>query len=161
MNKVSNRRLNQQPAMDHLREMHRVRAEGANTGIATIPPEDKSRSAASERRRNVRYKCAGSAEFYTEGIDVRTRAAVSDISRSGCYVEMQATSPVHTLVDLFITVNGIGVRVKGVVRTSYPLLGMGIAFTEISPDRTTARLRVLQNDGGGQFQKSAPLARGE
>ena len=111
-----------------------MRAAGANTGITTIPPENKSRSAASERRRDVRYKCTGSAEFYTEGIDVRTRAAVSDISCSGCYVEMQATSAVNTLVDLLITVNGIGVRVKGGVRTSYPLLGMGIAFTEISKE---------------------------
>jgi hypothetical protein len=109
-----------------------VRAMGAITGIATIPPEGKVQNAASERRRDVRHKCEGTAEFYTEGVDVRTRAAVSDISRSGCYVEMQATSPVNTLVDLLITVNGMGVRVKGVVRTSYPLLGMGIAFTEIS-----------------------------
>jgi hypothetical protein len=119
-----------------------VRAPGANTGIATIPPEDKSRNAASERRRDVRHKCEGAAEFYTEGVDVRTRAAVSDISRSGCYVEMQATSPVNTLVDLLITVNGIGVRVKGIVRTSYPLLGMGIAFTEISKE-TQAQLEEL------------------
>ncbi len=105
-----------------------------NTRIATMPLEDKSRTAAVERRRDPRYKCEGSAEFHTEGIDVRTRATVSDISRSGCYVELQATSHVNTSVDMLITVNGIGVRVKGIVRTSYPLLGMGIAFTEISKE---------------------------
>jgi len=33
-----------------------------------------------------------------------------------------------------------------------------IAFTEISPDETTAQLRVLQNEGGGNFQIGTPLA---
>jgi PilZ domain len=120
--------------MDYLTEIDHVKVAEVNPGIAIIAREDNSRNIASERRRDVRHKCEGTAEFYAEGIDVRTRAAVSDISRSGCYVEMQATSPVNTLVDLLITVNGIGVRVKGVVRTSYPLLGMGIAFTEISKE---------------------------
>ena len=72
--------------------MHGVKSAEANPGIAIIPTEDSSRIATLERRRDVRYKCNGNAEFHTEGIDVRTRAAVSDISRSGCYVELQATS---------------------------------------------------------------------
>ena len=120
--------------MDHRTETHGVKSADANPGIAVIPAGDGSRNAALERRRDVRYKCNGSAEFHTEGIDVRTRAAVSDISRSGCYVELQATSQVNTPVDMLITVNGIGVRIKGVVRTSYPLLGMGIAFTNVEPE---------------------------
>jgi hypothetical protein len=119
-----------------------LKSPGANPGIATIPQDGESRNVAPERRRDVRYKCEGSAEFHTEGIHVRTSAAVSDISRSGCYVELQATSAVNTLVDLLITVNGIGVRAKGVVRTSYPLLGMGIAFTDIS-EEAQAQLEEL------------------
>ena len=123
-----------QQGMDHLTEIDRVKVAQAKPGIAIIPREDNSRNAALERRRDVRYKCEGTAEFHTEGIDVRTSAVVSDISRSGCYVELQATSPVNTSVDMLITVNGAGVRVKGVVRTSYPLLGMGIGFTDISKE---------------------------
>ncbi len=78
-----------------------MKSAEANPGVAIVPPEDSSRNAALERRRDVRYKCA---EFHTAGIDVRTRAAVSDISRSGCYVELQATSQVNTSVDMLITV---------------------------------------------------------
>src|SRR6266446_3399744 len=102
--------LSSQPDMDHRTEIHGVKSAEANPGVAIVPPEDSSRNAALERRRDVRYKCDGSAEFHTAGIDVRTRAAVSDISRSGCYVELQATSQVNTSVDMLITVNGIGVR---------------------------------------------------
>ena len=114
--------------------INHVKVAELSRGIVVIPQDDNSRNTVSERRRDVRHKCEGVAEFYTEGIDERTHAAVSDISRSGCYLEMQATSPVKTLVDLLITVNGIAVRVKGIVRTSYPLLGMGIAFTDITQD---------------------------
>ena len=88
-------------------------------------------------------------EFQTQGIDVRTSAVVSDISRSGCYVELQATSPVNTSVDMLITVNGAGVRVKGVVRTSYPLLGMGIGFTNISKEAQVQLEELILSCAGG------------
>ena len=89
----------------------------------------------SEKRRSPRYKCEGSAEFRFEGSTVRTWATVTDVSRSGCYVEMQTTSPADTKVDMIIEVMGIRASVKGVVRVSYPFLGMGIAFTEITPEQ--------------------------
>ena len=87
-----------------------------------------------EKRRNLRYKCEGSAEFRNEGSTVRTWATMTDLSRSGCYLEMQATSPVETPLSMTIEVTGIRVRVKGIVRVSYPFLGMGIAFTEVCED---------------------------
>ena len=144
--------------MDRRTEMHGVKSAEANPGIAIIPIEDSSRIATLERRRDVRYKCNGNAEFHTEGIDVRTRAAVSDISRSGCYVELQATSQVNTAVDMLITVNGIGVRVKGVVRTSYPLLGMGISFTEISKEAQVQLEELILSCSGGTSPLSTNAA---
>jgi hypothetical protein len=65
-----------------------------------IQPSDPSQVA--EKRGEPRYKCEGSAEFRTEGFEVRTWARVTDLSRSGCYVEMQATSPLNTAVTLMI-----------------------------------------------------------
>lgn len=88
----------------------------------------------SNRRKNPRYKCEGSVEFRTEGIEVRTWATLTDISRGGCYVEMQATSPPGTHVNMVIDLKGVRIRVKGTVRISYPLLGMGIFFTDISKE---------------------------
>jgi hypothetical protein len=95
-----------------------------------------------ERRRNPRYKCEGSAEFRSEGSDIRTWATITDLSRGGCYVEVQATSPRDTPVDMVIDVKGVRARVRGVVRVSYPFLGMGIAFTEITDD-SRARLNDI------------------
>jgi hypothetical protein len=86
-----------------------------------------------ERRRNPRYKCEGSAEFRVGGSDVRTWGTFTDISMNGCYVEMTATFPVGSIVDLGLELKGLRARVSGEVRVSYPLLGMGIAFRDVSP----------------------------
>jgi hypothetical protein len=111
---------------------------------ATVPAagNNMGSSLSTDKRRHPRYKCEGSVEFRTDSIDVRTWATVTDISSSGCYVEMQATSQVGTHVDMVIEVKSIRVRGKGVVKTSYPLLGMGIAFTEIT-EAEQARLEEL------------------
>jgi len=118
----------QQDNIEYLRALKRAHENSA----ASAPASQQSTCPHPDRRRNPRYKCEGSAEFRIEGSDVRTWATVTDLSRSGCYVEMQATSPVDTPVDMGIEVRGIRVQVKGCVRVCYPFLGMGIAFTEIA-----------------------------
>jgi hypothetical protein len=69
-----------------------------------------------------------------EGSDVHTWGTVTDISQNGCYVELMATFPVGAIVDLQLELNEIRAHVKGEVRVSYPCLGMGIAFREISDE---------------------------
>jgi hypothetical protein len=88
----------------------------------------------SEKRRSPRYKCEGSVEMREEGCDVRTWATFSDVSLHGCYVEAQATYPVATLLHMKMEANGVRLEVKGNVRVSYPYLGMGVAFVEISEE---------------------------
>ena len=95
-----------------------------------------------EKRRSPRYKCEGSAEVREDGCDVRTWATFTDVSVHGCYVEAQATYPAGTILHLKLEVNGMRVETKGAVRVSYPYLGMGIAFTEISEESAT-NLRKL------------------
>jgi PilZ domain len=116
-------------------------------GTADRPPSDAvadsvERFQGSEKRRSPRYKCEGSAELCEDGCDVCTWASFSDISLHGCYVEAQATYPVGTALHLKLEANGVRVEIKGAVRVSYPYLGMGIAFVEIS-DENQARLRKL------------------
>lgn len=97
-------------------------------------PSGSTSSGIPERRRSIRYKCQGSAEFRHEGSDVRIWGTLMDISQHGCYVELMATSAVGSIVNLVLALNEIRAQVKGEVRVSYPCLGMGIAFTEISPE---------------------------
>jgi hypothetical protein len=104
------------------------------------PGEQPLRGA--EKRRSPRYKCEGGIEIFPVDSDLRTWASFTDISMHGCYVEATATFPVGTNVRLKLQVRGIQVQSKGIVRVTYPCLGMGIAFAEMS-EEDRSRLRDL------------------
>lgn len=57
----------------------------------------------------------------------------------GANVEMPTTYGVGTVVALLLELGGNKVEVKGEVRATYPFLGMGIKFGEISKEN---RLRL-------------------
>lgn len=120
------------------------RSAVAPTQDSTSSREPASPEAAShvDRRRSPRYKCEGSAEIREMGCDVRTWATFTDISFLGCYVEAQATYPTGTVLQLKLSVNGFKVEATGNVRVSYPYLGMGIAFVDMT-EETRAQLRQL------------------
>jgi len=60
-------------------------------------------------------------------------------------VEMTATYPVGGTVDLLLELNGIRVKVRGEVRVSYPCLGMGIAFREMSAEDRAQLVAMVQS----------------
>jgi PilZ domain len=123
---------------------------------AATGSEERGDAQDTEHRRSPRYKCEGSAELRQEGLDLRTRATITDISMHGCYVEVTAAFPVGTLLDIKLEVGGMQVSTKGTVRVTHHSRGMGIAFTEISSDDGT-RLRDLLKT---LSQPSVILARG-
>jgi hypothetical protein len=97
-----------------------------------------------EKRRSPRYKYEGSVEMREEGCDVRTWATFTDISMHGCYAEVTATYPVGTVLHLKLAANGFEVQTVSCVRVSYPYLGMGIAFTEMTEGNRTSLREMLQ-----------------
>lgn len=98
------------------------------------PPSTSSAVNWSERRASPRIRCSGSVEFRVGGTGVPIWGTLTDISLHGCYVEMNNTCPIDTKVILVLKSFGIRIEVEGVVRTSYPSLGMGIYFSKINPD---------------------------
>jgi len=108
--------------------------------VGSTGPQTQSPGA--EKRRSPRYKCEGKTELREKGCDVRTWAAFTDISMHGCYVEAQATYPAGTVLDMKLEANGFRVEAKGTVRVTYPYLGMGIAFVDLSEENRT-HLREL------------------
>jgi hypothetical protein len=55
---------------------------------------------------------------------------------------MKTTFPVDTRVDIVLKSFGILIQARGTVRTSYPLLGMGVCFVEIEAGQE-AQLKQL------------------
>lgn len=117
-------------------------ADDAAAPSTTIPADSGERFQGAEKRRSARYRCEGSAELREQGCEVRTWATFADISLHGCYVEAQATYPPGTVLDLKLEADGFRVESKGVVRVTYPYLGMGISFEGMS-EESRSSLRQL------------------
>jgi PilZ domain len=113
---------------------------------------------AGERRQHPRFKCEGTVEFQKDGIEARVTGQVSDISESGCYVEMQATSPPGTALSLVLDVEGIRVHAHGTVQVCYPMLGMGIAFTRVSPADHAELERLVQHLANREAPTAPPVS---
>jgi len=110
---------------------------------ASPAPQDAEQFSGSEKRRSRRYKCQGSAQIREDGCDIPTWASFTDISVHGCYLEAQATYPAGTLLHMKLETNGIRVETKGTVRVTYPYLGMGIAFVDMSEENQAHLRRML------------------
>jgi hypothetical protein len=141
-------------AVAYLRALKRP--DGSQAGTAAAPALEKVAAAAGvavaggidqhpgpEKRRSARYTCEGSVEIQEDGCNVRTWATFTDISLHGCYVETHATYSKGTPLHLRLEANGVRVECKAAsVRVTYPYLGMGIAFVEMS-DLDHTRLKEL------------------
>jgi hypothetical protein len=119
---------------DYLRRLKRDQEQQPQTYVEPAPAPAPADSDPQERRRNPRYKCEGSATFRVEGTNVRTWGTFTDLSCSGCYVELKATFPAGAIIDLELELNGVRAQVKGEVRVSYPFLGMGVAFRDLTTE---------------------------
>ncbi|MGA9979000.1 MAG: PilZ domain-containing protein [Candidatus Sulfotelmatobacter sp.] len=98
-----------------------------------------------EKRRSPRYKCESSVELCQEGSELRTWATCTDMSMHGCYVEAPTTYPVGTNLSMKLQANDFQVQSRGCVRVTYPCLGMGIAFVEMSEENRSRLRQLLRN----------------
>jgi hypothetical protein len=112
-----------------------------------------------DRRRHPRFKCEGTVEFRRDGTEASVTARLTDLSLSGCYVEMQATSAPGTALNMVLEVGGIRACTRGTVQVCYPLLGMGIAFMETAPAELAELERIVRSLAGGEeLQPASPVA---
>jgi c-di-GMP-binding flagellar brake protein YcgR len=59
---------------------------------------------------------------------------LTDLSLGGCYLEISAPFPVSTRVTLSMRAGAIDLRTEGVVRIMHPDKGMGVEFTQSTPE---------------------------
>ncbi|MGB9243091.1 MAG: PilZ domain-containing protein [Candidatus Acidiferrales bacterium] len=87
-----------------------------------------------ERRRFPRVACRIEATVLDELSAMNLRVKVTDISFGGCYAEMLAPLPVKSSVELTLDTSQGAIRARGTVVAAQSGMGMGIAFTAISPE---------------------------
>src|SRR5579859_4379410 len=98
----------------------------------SLTPVRNSELFPGENRWNPRYVCSGSASIKQQGVSYPVHAEVKDLSRGGIYLEMSTPLLVGSQVIVTANIEGISFVADGTVRTSYPLVGMGIVFTNLS-----------------------------
>ncbi len=76
--------------------------------------------------------------------DPPIRCQLTDLSLGGCYLEMPSPFPVTSRVTLSMRAAGVEVRAQGVVRIMHPEKGMGVEFTQATPQHRAAVEKFLE-----------------
>jgi CheY-like chemotaxis protein len=85
-----------------------------------------------DHRREIRYACRLGAEVYRTGVAVPHHCCLTDLSFSGCYLEVPARFPEGATVEIVVRTYDMKLRVRGTVQASHPGFGIGVAFELIS-----------------------------
>jgi len=117
----------------------------------SVPPDP-------DRRKYSRAKLHVPAEFRIAGSEVASRAATSDLSLGGFYLETMFTMPVGTELEVTLHLE-TPVLAVAVVATCDPSFGNGIHFTKMLPeDEETLRLYLEAQEKAAQADESAAAA---
>ena len=93
-------------------------------------------------------KMAVQVELRPEGSAAPLRVETSDISATGCYVEMSMTLAVGSRLSIVLWLEGEKVIAEGIVRTQHPQFGNGIEFVGMSTvdrDKLVRHLKSISN----------------
>ena len=75
--------------------------------------------------------------------DPPIRCQLTDLSLGGCYLEMASPFPASSRVTLSMRAGTVEVRAQGVVRIMHPDKGMGVEFTQATPEHRAAVEKFL------------------
>jgi hypothetical protein len=130
---------------------HAVGAGGAAVAPAPIHRDTYAADTTREGRRRVpRYPCRGGGEIRQPGMKTIVWGSMTDISRTGCYLETLTTLPRNAKCELMLNVEGIEIRSGAEVRVSHPSMGMGLQFIDLEPTDREKLEALLAKLAGGQ-----------
>jgi hypothetical protein len=87
-----------------------------------------------ERRTTLRVPFVAYAEITKAGASTSIGVRISDISKDGCYVDLRSALPEGTAVRIKIRTAMDTCEADATVGYSHPHLGMGLVFTNVSPE---------------------------
>lgn len=76
--------------------------------------------------------------------DPPIRCQLTDLSLGGCYLEISSPFPRSSRVTLSMRAGTVELRVQGIVRVMHPDKGMGVEFTQSTPEDRSALEKFLQ-----------------
>ena len=142
-------------------ETARGHAVGGGLGAAPAPAHkdvfanDTTREG---RRRVPRYACRGGGEIRQPGMKTVVWGSMTDISRTGCYLETLTTLPRGAKCDLMLNIEGMEIRAGAEVRVSHPSMGMGLQFVDVDPTDQKKLDDLLHRLAGGKEHASKAVS---
>ena len=100
-------------------------------------------SAKNDRRKSVRVKCEISVEVRAAAQPVIWGKA-SDLSWGGCFVEMPIPLKAESKFEIVLWLEGSKLRLNGEAASSSPGFGIGVRFTNVSPQAQEALQKYVQ-----------------
>ena len=98
-----------------------------------------------------RHFCCSSIAMQEDGASGHIAAGISDISLTGCYVELLTTLPIGTLLSLLLRLDGMTIRGTAEVRTAHPGVGMGLEFWAMgAADKTVLHQLINRLSGAAK-----------
>jgi|GEM_PF-432059 len=126
---------------------------GTNPVVTEVHPAPAPNAKTQEHRANARFSFTAAAEVIELQSKAKVAGRTSDLSLGGCYVDAINPFPVGTPVTLRLTYAGRTFQVQSAVVYAHAGMGMGIAFTQVTPDQ----LEVLQAWVGQLSGEGEPL----
>jgi len=120
----------------------------------------RAESSGAEKRKATRYPVSAAAEIVETRSRTRLSARAADISLSGCYLDAINLFPVGSAVGLRLTNEARTFECEARVTYSLPGMGMGLAFTRMSPGQA-AVLRDWIAELAGHAGDADPIAPAE
>lgn len=96
------------------------------------------------RRKAERYKLSVGLQLSDGFHGEPMQATTADIGVSGCYVETVFPPAVGARLKVLLWLGSAKLLAKGIVRASYPGVGMGIEFLDLSWEETERLYRFLE-----------------
>jgi hypothetical protein len=100
-------------------------------------------SKAGDRRRDERVPCQLGATVNPAGTSTPNHCSLSDLSESGCYVEMPTPLPGKADVEIMVRTTDRKFKIRGEVLSSHPGFGMGVRFVFQDLGERAEILRLL------------------
>ncbi len=104
---------------------------------------------ANDKRGATRYPLIASAEVVEVETEATFSARTSDISRTGCYIDMLNPSPQGAQIRVTIKKGEEVFEATARVVFAVPGLGMGVAFLRVSPQHEAVLSRWLAEIAAG------------
>ncbi len=97
-----------------------------------------------ERRKAERYKMSVGVQLSDEGQRVAMLGSTADLGIGGCYIETLFPPAVGLRLQVLLWLGSAKLLAKGIVRASYPGVGMGIEFLDLSWEETERLYKFLE-----------------